>query len=414
MTLKEELEILRGEPIEVFTGDPMKIPCIETSDPDKLCKHPVVSVHMITYNHEPYIRQAIEGVMMQKADFEFELVIGEDCSTDKTREICFEYQKKYPDKIRVLWWHKNLYRNLHSAGGNGRRVTAHCRGEFIAYCEGDDWWVDPLKLQKQVDVMRKHPNVGLCFTNARIFYLDGTVSKKMWGSDYIHMPEGVIPGRWFCLQAILGKDPYVCGREWSGTSTQTVLVRKSVVDRALQLYDLMCWRLNLGDLQGRISAASLSDVYFLKDDCARYRVTTSGALGSLRQRVHCDGVLVRLYFFNRLFDLPLALYPPAACDDLITEFVKSFCDKENFPLRARYFGRFAFIMTCLRNPELCKIWLRPATMLWSGFCLLNWISRYPQGFMRRVMPFMRKLFHLKPDMRILELYEETPSPQGMV
>ena len=74
MTLKEELEILRGEPIKVYEGDPMDIPCIETSDAEKLCKHPVVSVHMLAYNHEPFIRQAIEGVMMQKTDFEFELV----------------------------------------------------------------------------------------------------------------------------------------------------------------------------------------------------------------------------------------------------------------------------------------------------------------------------------------------------
>ena len=121
MTLKEELEILRGEPIEVFTGDPMDIPCIETSDPEKLCKHPVVTVSMITYNHEPYIRQAIEGVMMQETDFEFELLIGEDCSTDKTREICFEYQKRYSDKIRVLWCSHNLYRNPHQAGDNPSR-----------------------------------------------------------------------------------------------------------------------------------------------------------------------------------------------------------------------------------------------------------------------------------------------------
>ena len=156
VTIKEELEILRGEPIEVFDGDPMDIPCIETSDAEKLCKHPVVSVHMITYNHEPYIRQAIEGVMMQKTDFEFELVIGEDASQDKTREICFEYQKKYPDKIRVLWWHENVTKY----GGNGRRVTARCRGEFIALCEGDDYWIDPLKLQKQVEVMRKHNSLS--------------------------------------------------------------------------------------------------------------------------------------------------------------------------------------------------------------------------------------------------------------
>ena len=152
MTLKEELEILRGEPIEVFTGDPMDIPCIETSDPERLCKNPVVSVHMITYNHEPYIRQAIEGVMMQKTDFEFDLVIGEDCSQDKTREICFEYQKKYPDKIRVFWWHENVSK----LGGNGRRTRAHCRGEFIAFCEGDDYWTDEFKLQRQIDFLRSH------------------------------------------------------------------------------------------------------------------------------------------------------------------------------------------------------------------------------------------------------------------
>ena len=156
MTLKEELETLRGEPIEAFNGDPMDIPCIETSDVEKLCKHPVVSVHMITYNHEPYIRQAIEGVMMQKADFEFELVIGEDCSQDKTREICFEYQKKYPDKIRVLWWHENVSK----LGGNGRRVTARCRGEFIAFCEGDDYWTDPLKLKKQKELLEASKAIG--------------------------------------------------------------------------------------------------------------------------------------------------------------------------------------------------------------------------------------------------------------
>ena len=73
MGLKEEFEILRGTPIKVFEGDPLSIPCIETSDAERLCKNPVVSVHMLAYNHESYIRQAIEGVMAQKTDFEFEL-----------------------------------------------------------------------------------------------------------------------------------------------------------------------------------------------------------------------------------------------------------------------------------------------------------------------------------------------------
>lgn len=149
--------------MQEFQGNPFDIPCIEASTPEKLCKHPVVSIHMTTYNHERYIRRAIDGVMMQKTDFEYELVIGEDASTDRTREVCFEYQKKYPDKIRVLWWHENLRQNPHPAGGNGRRVMFRCRGKYIAFCEGDDYWTDPEKLQKQVEYMEGHPGCGVCF-----------------------------------------------------------------------------------------------------------------------------------------------------------------------------------------------------------------------------------------------------------
>jgi glycosyltransferase involved in cell wall biosynthesis len=181
LTLKEQLEILRGEPIQVYEGDPIDIPCIETSDAEKLCKNPVVSVHMITYNHEPYIRQAIEGVMMQKTDFEFELVIGEDASQDKTREICFEYQKKYPDKIRVLWWHENVSK----LGGNSRRNVAHCRGEFVAYCEGDDYWTDSFKLQKQIDLIRKTNSIG-CVANYVTLKSEGQIIKNIYkGNGFI-------------------------------------------------------------------------------------------------------------------------------------------------------------------------------------------------------------------------------------
>ena len=143
MTLKEELEILRGEPIEVQSVAPEDVPCIETSDAEKLCRHPVVSVVMTTYNHEPYIRQAIEGVMMQQADFEFELIVGEDCSQDKTREICFEYQKKYPNLFRLNLQEQNL-----GLIDNYKRVISLCRGTYIALIAGDDYWCDAMKLQK--------------------------------------------------------------------------------------------------------------------------------------------------------------------------------------------------------------------------------------------------------------------------
>jgi glycosyltransferase involved in cell wall biosynthesis len=122
---------------------------------------PVVSVRVVTYNHEKYIAQCIEGILMQKTDFPIEIIIGEDCSTDQTREIVLEYQKKYPDRIMVILSPTNL-----GMTQNILQVSQACRGKLIAICEGDDYWIDPLKLQKQVDFMEAHPDCTLCFHNA--------------------------------------------------------------------------------------------------------------------------------------------------------------------------------------------------------------------------------------------------------
>lgn len=294
MTLKEELEILRGEPIQVFSGDPMDIPCIETSDSEKLCKHPVVSVNMITYNHEPYIRQAIEGVMMQETDFEFELVIGEDCSTDKTREICFEYQKKCPDKIRVLWWHENLYRNPHPAGGNGARNRAHCRGEFIALCEGDDYWTDPKKLQKQVDVMRKHPNVGMCFASGEWHYANEGRS-VVW-PGHSHYRPGIIPGAVFFERVCLGMNKRVGAGPEGFPLTASIMIRKRVLEQARREYDIFRWRLSLGDKMLHLGMSSLSDVFYHAEAMATYRIASTGAMGTNGARVLNDSNKIKLYF----------------------------------------------------------------------------------------------------------------------
>jgi len=290
MTLKEELEILRGEPIQVLDGDPMDIPCIETSDPDKLCKHPVVSVRMITYNHEPYIRQAIEGVMMQKTDFEFELIIGEDCSQDKTREICFEYQKKYPDKIRVLWWHENVSK----LGGNGRRVSARCRGEFIAFCEGDDYWIDPLKLQKQVDVMRNNHNVGLCFTNGTL-YSQCNGSSREWDWERI-VPHGMIEGRRFLFFNIYSHSPYERLRRESYLLTASVMVRVEMLKEARQRYEILSWKLRLGDVPLWLALASCHDVYSIRDKTTVYRQHGNGMVARLGSVLWRDNLLTRVYF----------------------------------------------------------------------------------------------------------------------
>lgn len=120
----------------------------------------MVSVCMITYNHEKYIAQAIEGVIMQKTDFDFELVIGEDCSTDNTRKICKKYADAYPEIIKLLPEKRNL-----GMIPNFNRTLNKCTGHYIAICEGDDYWIDPNKLQKQYDFLKNNPEVKICCTN---------------------------------------------------------------------------------------------------------------------------------------------------------------------------------------------------------------------------------------------------------
>jgi len=117
---------------------------------------------MITYNHERYISEAIDGILMQECDFEYELVIGEDYSTDNTRKICEQYAAKYPNKIKLLQSVNNWGMN-----SNFIRTVKECNSKYIALCEGDDYWTDPLKLQKQVDFLEKNKEYSLCFHRAK-------------------------------------------------------------------------------------------------------------------------------------------------------------------------------------------------------------------------------------------------------
>ncbi|MFZ4263627.1 glycosyltransferase family 2 protein [Sphingobacterium sp. HJSM2_6] len=117
----------------------------------------MVSICCITYNHEKYIAQAIEGYLMQQTTFKFEIIIGEDCSTDNTRKIVDEYVLKYPDKIKLITSESNV--GVHK---NSLRVNKEVRGKYLTQCDGDDYWTDPLKLQKQVDFLEQNPEYVIC------------------------------------------------------------------------------------------------------------------------------------------------------------------------------------------------------------------------------------------------------------
>ncbi|HEX9927582.1 MAG TPA: glycosyltransferase, partial [Pyrinomonadaceae bacterium] len=128
---------------------------------------PKVAVFMVAYNHARYIAQAIEGVLMQETDFPFKLFIGEDCSTDETRNICLSFKEKYPNKINLILNEKNL-----GGAPNALNVYKVCfeYGDYVAMCEGDDYWTDSRKLQRQIDFLEANPDFSVCFHPVKIIY----------------------------------------------------------------------------------------------------------------------------------------------------------------------------------------------------------------------------------------------------
>ena len=128
---------------------------------------PLVSVRCITYNHENYIAQALDGFLMQRTRFPFEVIVHDDASTDKTADIIREYEKKYPHIIKPIYQTENQYSKRD--GSIGRIMNVACKGKYIAFCEGDDYWIDENKLQMQVDFLEKNPEYGMCYTQAKVY-----------------------------------------------------------------------------------------------------------------------------------------------------------------------------------------------------------------------------------------------------
>lgn len=127
----------------------------------------IVSIQCLVYNHEPYLRQCLDGFVMQKTNFEFEAIVHDDVSTDGSAKIIAEYAEKYPDIIKPIYETENQYSKRD--GSLERIINEACRGKYIALCEGDDYWTDPLKLQKQVDFLEANLDVGLVYTMANIY-----------------------------------------------------------------------------------------------------------------------------------------------------------------------------------------------------------------------------------------------------
>ncbi len=229
---------------------------------------PLVSVKTITYNQAPYIRRAIEGVLRQKTDFPFELVIGEDCSTDGTREIVFEYQEKYPDVIRVVTSDKNV-----GMKKNSLRTTRACRGDYVAFCEGDDYWHSPHKLQKQADYMQAHPDCGLVYSSFDVLHPASGREIK----DYIKYRKWTMPENLSVRDFLEGRDEV-----GFGILTCTVIVRRALYLRIIEADATLHQsdRFLMGDTQLWAEFANLAKVHFIPESLATHVLSDESATRS--------------------------------------------------------------------------------------------------------------------------------------
>jgi glycosyltransferase involved in cell wall biosynthesis len=167
---------------------------------------PKVSVCIPTYNHEKYIRQTLDGALMQQTDFEFEIVIGDDASTDNNQQVIQEYVDKYPNVFRAFLHKENQGpKEPKEFGGrnNVLQLLKACKGDYVALCEGDDYWTDPLKLQKQVDFMEENQNYAICHHNMQVIYEDG--SPEHFFNEANQKSESsivdILEDRWFIATA---------------------------------------------------------------------------------------------------------------------------------------------------------------------------------------------------------------------
>ncbi|HSX29859.1 MAG TPA: glycosyltransferase [Candidatus Saccharimonadales bacterium] len=138
-------------------------------------KKPVLTVCVITYNHARYIREALDSILAQKTNFEWQVVVADDRSTDGTRDILLEYEKKFPKRVHLILQKHNV-----GAEENWLDLIAYPKSKYLLYMEGDDYFVDNTKLQKQVDFLEAHPDFSLCFHPVRVVYEDGSKEDELF------------------------------------------------------------------------------------------------------------------------------------------------------------------------------------------------------------------------------------------
>jgi len=313
----------------------------------------IVSICCLTYNHASFIRQCLDGFLMQKTNFKYEIIIHDDCSTDGTTEIVREYAEKYPDKIVPIFQSVNQYQS-----GNTHILTLFVypkvRGKYVAVCEGDDYWIDSMKLQKQVDYLDTHPDCTM------------TCSRAKWFSQR----RNKYVAEQYCLKADGLLDPVeIINRGGLYISTCSIVYRLQIRDN----YPDYCENCPAGDWPLQLTAAMKGSVYYFNEAMCVYRVEREGSWTSMqkwcsmdpkRLQTACSVVKLLEGFskdypaYKKVFNDKIAVY---ICYNTprwiygkkeLDVYRKLFLDEINkFPFKWKIFYRI-----CLLRVPMVKVW----------------------------------------------------------
>jgi glycosyltransferase involved in cell wall biosynthesis len=225
---------------------------------------PLASVVIITYNQEKYFKQTIECALAQKVDFEYEIVIGEDCSTDNTREICYRYQLMYPNKIRVITSDKNV-----GLLDNYYRTVKAARGKYVAVCGGDDYWHNQEKLQKQVEFLENNPEYGMVHSEVDCFIQKSGIIIKNYHSHQGHYYGNSSKKT---LEGIVSSQYII--------TASTATFRKSMYDKYFNIEEFKRNGFLVEDTPFFAEIAAHSKVHYVPEALATYRVLDESASNS--------------------------------------------------------------------------------------------------------------------------------------
>ncbi len=237
-----------------------------------------LSVAIITYNHEQYIGQAIESILAQNVNCEYEIVIGEDCSTDGTRGVITAFHRRYPERIKLLLRDQNI-----GVIQNFTETIEACHGKYVALLEGDDYWFATDKLQKQIDFLDAHPECAICCGRARAQYEAGAQNLDVRLDVVPQLPAG----RYTIEDILKGNFVMTC----------TAVLRRKYISQFPKWF----FEMKLGDWPLCAMVARYGTIELLDEILAAYRIHCGGVWSSVSQGVRAEESLRMLRALDKEF-----------------------------------------------------------------------------------------------------------------